>query len=176
MPALLLLVGALAIGGYLFYNIKNYDASVFPYSKQQVQTMLDNARTTLPRRDGGGQIQIWSVGPSARGIALKMQYASWAPVLKCEAVITAIAPNQSRVVPACGSGQASDAISRTQEELQTPMFEEHILATLNKRAFNRGNVDLKESAAVFQNLPGMQREALQMSADEARRRAEERSR
>jgi hypothetical protein len=56
------------------------------------------------------------------------------------------------------------------------MFEEHIAATLNKRAFNRGNAEMKEAAAVFQNLGGMQREALQMSADEARRRAAERSR
>jgi hypothetical protein len=43
------------------------------------------------------------------------------------------------------------------------MFEEHIAATLEKRAFNRSTVDRKESAAVFQNLGGMQREALQMS-------------
>jgi phage host-nuclease inhibitor protein Gam len=56
------------------------------------------------------------------------------------------------------------------------MFEEHIAATLNKRPFNRGNVDAKEVAAVFKNLGGMQREALQMSADDARRRASERSR
>jgi hypothetical protein len=56
------------------------------------------------------------------------------------------------------------------------MFEEHIAATLNKRAFNRSNVDAKEVAAVFNNLGGMQREALQMGADEARRRAAERGR
>jgi hypothetical protein len=67
-------------------------------------------------------------------------------------------------------------IRRTQDNLRAPMFEEHIAATLNKRAFNRGNAEMKEAAAVFQNLGGMQREALQMSADEARRRAAERSR
>ena len=55
------------------------------------------------------------------------------------------------------------------------MFEEHIAATLNKRAFNRSKVDLKESAAVLVNLGGMQREALQMSV-EARRMAVEHSR
>jgi hypothetical protein len=149
--------------------MKNYDPSVFPYSKERAQAMLADARTTLPRRDGGGQIQIWSVGNSARGVALKMQYASWAPVLKCEAVVTAIAPDQSRVVPACGSGAASDsAISRTQEELQTPMFEEHIRATLNKRAFDRANVDRKEVATVFKNLGAMQSEAIQRAHEAAR--------
>ena len=66
------------------------------------------------------------------------------------------------------------AISRTQDRLRAPMFEEHVAATRNKRAFNRSNVDMKETAAVFQNLGGMQREALQMAADEARLR--ERSR
>ena len=56
------------------------------------------------------------------------------------------------------------------------MFEEHIAATLNKRAFNRSKADMKERMAVFQNLGGMQREALQMSIDDARLSAAERSR
>ena len=135
--------------------------------------MLDNARTTLPRRDGGGQIQIWSVGPSARGVALKMQYASWAPVLKCEAVVTAIAPEKTRVVPDCSSGPASDsAMTRTQEELQTPMFEEHILATLNKRAFDRSRADRKEVGTVFKNLGAMQREAVERASEAKRMEAQ----
>jgi hypothetical protein len=160
------LVGLLAIGGYFYRNMSNYDASVFAYSKERVQAMLVDAKTTLPRRDGGGQIQIWGAGRSERGVTLHMQYASWAPLLKCEAVITAIAPDQSRVVPVCGSGPVSDsALSRTQEELQTPMFEEHILATLNKRAFNRASVDLKEGATVFRNLGGMQSEALRRASE-----------
>ena len=50
-------------------------------------------------------------------------------------------------------------------------FEEHIAATLHKRAFDRSTVDMKEAAAVFKNLPGMQREALEMAAEDARRRA-----
>lgn len=169
MPVVIasIIVGAVTIG-YLFYEMKSYDPSVFAYSKAQAQAMLADARTTLPRRDGGGQIQIWSVGNSARGVALKMQYASGAPVLKCEAVVTAIAPNQSRVVPDCSSGSASSsAISRTQEELQTPMFEEHILATLNKRPFDRARADRKEVGTVFKNLGAMQGEAMQRASEAA---------
>jgi hypothetical protein len=173
MPIVLasMIVGAVVMG-YLFYEMKNYDPSVFAYSKQQAQSMLVDARTTLPRRDGDGQIQIWSVGPSARGVALKMQYASGAPVLTCEAVVTAIAPDKTRVVPACSSGSASDAISRTQEDLQTPMFEEHILATLNKRPFDRSRADRKEVGVVFKNLGAMQNEALQRAQDVRRMEAE----
>ena len=50
-----------------------------------------------------------------------------------------------------------------------------IAATLHKRAFNRNKVDAKNTVAVFQNLGGMQQEALQMSA-EARRMAAEHNR
>ena len=175
-----ILAGALVVGGC---NLTP-DPTVFPLSKDQVQKMLVDSETTLPRRDGPGEtIKIWGVGRSAKGVRLNMKYASWAPLLECEAVITSITPKdstsitpkESRVVADCGKGTNSDsAMSRTQDSLRAPMFEEHIAATLNKRAFNRSNADRKETAAVFQNLGGMQREALQMSADEARRAAERR--
>ena len=180
-----ILAGALVVGGCNFFP----DPAVFPYSKDQVQTILVDARTTLPRRDGPGEmIKIWGAGRSAKGVRLNMKYASWAPLLECEAIITSITPKDatsttqrppplSRVVADCGKSTNSDsAMSRTQDSLRAPMFEEHIAATLNKRAFNRSNVDMKEAAAVLKNLPGMQREALQMSADDARRRAGEPSR
>ena len=164
-----ILAGALVVGGC---NVGS-DPTVFPYSKDQVQTMLVDTKTTLPRRDGDGKIDIWGAGRSAKGVKLNMKYASWAPLLECEAIITAITPKESRVVADCGKSPNSDsAASRTQDSLRAPMFEEHIAATLDKRPFNRNNVDTKETAAVFQNLGGMQREALQMSADEARRAAE----
>src|SRR5262249_23295980 len=119
--------------------------------------------------DGGGQIEIWGAGRSEKGVTLNMKYASWAPLLTCQAVITALAPDQSRVVADCSSGPPSDSpMSRTQDELQAPMFEEHILATLNKRVFDRAAVDRKEAAIVFNNLGGMQNEALQR-ADEFQR-------
>ena len=170
-----ILAGALVLGGC---NLGS-DPTLFPYSKDQVQTMLVDAKTTLPRRDGPGEmIKIWGAGRSAKGVKLNMKYASWAPLLECEAVTTAISPKETRVVADCGKSANSDtsAMSRTQDQLRAPMFEEHIAATLNKRAFNRSNAEAKEVAAVFQNLGGMQREALQMSADEARLRAAERRR
>lgn len=165
-----ILAGALAVGG-----CNRSDPTIFPYSVDQVRTMLSDAKTTLPRRDGPGEmIKIWANGRSSKSVTLNMKYASWAPLLECEAVITSIKPNETRVVADCGKSTNSDsALSRTQDSLRAPMFEEHIAATLNKRAFNRANVDAKEVAAVFQNLGGMQREALQMSADDARRRAAE---
>src|SRR4029450_1780435 len=95
-----------------------------------------------------------------------------------EAVVTAINPKESRVVADCGASPNSDtsAMSRTQDALRSPMFEEHIVATLKNRPFNRDNVTAKETAAAFKNLNGMQQEALQMAADDARRMAEERKR
>ena len=169
-----ILAGALVVGGC---NLSS-DPTVFPYAKDQVQTMLVDAKTTLPRRDGPGEmIKIWGAGRSAKGVKLNMKYASWAPLLECDAIITSITPKESRVVADCGkSANSESAISRTQDSLRSPMFEEHIAATLNNRAFNRSNAEKKETAAVFQNLGGMQREALQMSADEAGRMAAQRSR
>ena len=167
-----ILAGALAVGG-----CNRSDPTIFPYSVDQVRTMLSDAKTTLPRRDGPGEmIKIWGAGRSAKGVTLNMKYASWAPLLECEAIVTSITPKESRVVADCGKSNSDSAISRTQDSLRAPMFEEHIAATLNKRAFNRSKVDAKETLAVFQNLGGMQREALQMSADDARQRAAERSR
>lgn len=170
------LVGVLGVGGYVGHSMANFDPTVFPYSKEKAEAMLVDAKTTLPRRDGPGEIRIWSTGRSAKGVRLNMQYASWAPMLTCEAVVTATAPDQSRVVPACTSGATSDsAIGRTEDELRTPMFEEHILATLNERAFNRDTVTAKEAATVFKNLGGMQREALKRS-DEAQQMVAEANR
>jgi len=163
-----ILAGALVVGGCDLSS----DPTVFPYSKNQVQKMLEDSETTLPRRDGPGEmIKIWGARRSARGVLLNMKYASWAPLLECEAVVTSITPKETRVVADCGSTNSDSAMSRTQDSLRAPMFEEHIAATLNKRAFNRSNVDAKETAVVFRNLGGMQNEALEMSADEARLRA-----
>ena len=169
-----ILAGALVVGGCNLIP----DPTVFPYSKNEVQTMLENSMTTLPRRDGPGEmIKIWGAYRSAKGVRLNMKYASWAPLLECKAVVTSIAPKETRVVADCGKSTNSDsAMSRTQDALRAPMFEEHIAATLKKRAFNRSNVDAKEVAAVFKNLGGVQREALEMAAEDARQSAAERRR
>lgn len=151
------------------------DPTVFPYSRDETQGMLVSARNTLPRRDKDGQIQIWGVSRSDRGVVLNMQYASRAPVLRCEAVVTAVTPTRSRVAADCGGDTKSDsAIARTQDALLVPMFEEHIQATMNKRAFKRENATGKEVLTVFQNLGGMQREALKRSDEAQRSQAEAR--
>ena len=161
MGKLIVLGGVLVIGGiYLLTHMPS--ATVFPYSKEQVEAILVDAKTTLPRRDGHGQIEIWGAGRSERGVTLQMKYLSTAPLLTCQAVITAVAPNQSNVVADCNSGPPSDSpTSRTQEELLAPMFEEHILATLNKRAFDRDAVDRRRAAIVLNNMTAMRNEAVQ---------------
>ncbi len=161
MGKLLFFVGALAIGGYyLVHNMPS--ATVFPYSKEQVEAILVDARTTLPRRDGHGQIEIWGAGRSEKGVTLHMKYASTAPLLTCQAVITAVAPNQSDVVADCNRDPPSDSpLSRTQDELLAPMFEEHIFATLDKRPFDRDRVDQREVGIVFRNIHGLRDEAIQ---------------
>ena len=83
-----ILAGALVLAG-----CNSSDPTVFPYSKDQVQSMLVDAKTTLPRRDGPGEmIKIWGAGRSSKGVKLNMKYASWAPLLECEAIITSITP------------------------------------------------------------------------------------
>ena len=172
------LLGLLLVGGLVGREAWNYDPKAYPYSRDQVQAMLVDAKTTLPRRDKDGKIEIWSAGRSAKGVKLNMKYAATAPLLECEAIVTAINPKESRVVADCGTSPNSDtsAMSRTHDALRSPMFEEHIVATLKKRPFNRDNVTAKETAAVFKNLNGMQQEALQMAADDARLMAEQRKR
>ncbi len=159
------LAGLLGSAAYVMSNVTDEDPSVYPYSKDQVVGMLTTARTTLPRRDGDGTIEIWSAGRSGQGVTLNMRYDKGAPVLACQAVVTAVDADKSRVAADCGAATSStSALSRTQAQLRVPMFAEHIEATLRKRPFDRANVDRGESAAVFQNLGGMQRESLQRSA------------
>jgi hypothetical protein len=169
---LVFLTGVLGVGGYVGYEMSHHDATVFNLSKKQVQSMLVDAKTTLPRRDGDGKIEIWGVARSDKGVKLSMQYASWAPVLKCEAVITEVAADKSRVAADCGDIAGKDAIAKTESQLRVPMFEEHIDSTLRQRAFNRAIVDRKEMAAVMRNMGGMQREALKRADEMQQMQAE----
>jgi hypothetical protein len=168
---LILFAGLAGIAGYIGLTASKHDPAVFPYSKAQVESMLVDAKVVLPRRDGPGEIKIWSDGRIKRGVKLNMRYAQedWAPLLECRAVIEVMAHDKTRVTPDCSSGPTSDsALRRTEDALRAPMFEEFIQATLNQRAFDRSRVDGKEMAAVFNNMGGMQREALKQ-ADEAQR-------
>lgn len=171
MEKMLLLAGVAGAAIYYFgANWSEQETTNFPFSKEQVTAMLTNARTVLPRRDGDGKIEIWSAGRSAQGVKLNMKYASWAPLLECQAVITPVTVEESRVVADCGAAaDPKSAASRTQNQLRAPMFAEHIASTLGKRPFDRDRVDRMESATVFQNLGGMQAEAIQASqADQSK--------
>lgn len=166
------IAGCVGICGYVGHNAMKFDPAVFPIPQDQVRTLLTDAETVLPRRDGDGKIRIWGIGATDRGVALKMQYSSDAPVLSCEAVVTATAPDKSRVVADCGHTNPGSAQAKFLEEARAPMFDEHIQATLGNRPFDRKQVDNKEAALVFKNLGGMQREALQMSDQMQREQAE----
>lgn len=165
---LLLLVGILGVGGYAALNHTPGDPTLFPLPKAKVLAMLAEGHTTMPRRDGDGEIKIWSSGTSTKGVMLNMQYASWASMLRCEAVVTAVTPEESKVVTDCGGGNSDSAIANTQDRLRVPMFEEHVQSTLRGRPFNRASVDAKETAIAMGNMGGMQREALKRS-DEMQR-------
>ena len=178
----LCIIGTAAIGyfsydafrlgvAHLKTTAMNADPAVFPFPRHKAEEMLLNARTTLPRRDGDGNIEIWAAGLSPKGVALKLRYAKWAPIQNCQAAITRLSESTSRIEADCGSGFKTDsAMAKTQDELRSPMFEEHIAATLNRREFNRSRVDMAGTAAVFRNLEGMQREALDMYAKEGEMR------
>lgn len=165
---LVFILGLVGIGGYIGHKASNFDPAVYPYSREQAQQMLVNAKTVVPRRDRDGEIKIWSVGRSAKGVSLRMQHASWSSVRSCEVVITEVAADKSRIVPDCGATATDSAIAQTQQALRVPMFEEHIMATLGNRPFNRDIVSQKEMAIAFKNMGSMQREALR-TADEMQR-------
>lgn len=155
-----ILAAFVGTGGYFGYKMANYDPSVVPYSKAQVQEMLADARRTMPRKGGDGEIAIWGTGRTEKGVKLAMRYHDTAPQINCSAVITELGPNESRVVADCDKG-AKSAIQQTSDELDAPMFNEHIQATLHNREFNRSHVDNVQSGVVMKNIGGMQREALQ---------------
>ena len=163
-------LGALGlVGGYIVYDRSNTDPTVFPYSRQQAQAVLAAAKTTIPRRDKDGQIEIWSTGRSNKGVMLNMKYASSAPLITCDVAITEVASDKVRIVPDCGADPKTEsAMARYSDEVRVPMFAEHIEATLNKRAFDRARATQKEVAITFKNMNAMQNEAFQTYADEQR--------
>ncbi len=160
---LVFIAGLLGVGGFVGYQASNYDPAVFSYSQEQVESMLTASPTMLPRKDGDGQIKIWGAGRIKNGVMLNLRYHETAPVQECKAVIEALAADQTRVTPDCSDGTtSSSAIQRTTEELQVPMFEEFIQATLNQREFNRDTVESRKMGAVLKNMGAMQGEALKM--------------
>ena len=135
--------------------------------------MLVAAKTTIPRKDNNGQIEIWSTGRSNKGVMLNMKYSSKARLITCDVAITEIAPNQVRATPDCGGDpKAESVIARTGEDLRVPMFAEHVEATLNKRAFDRARATQQEVAITFKNLNAMQNEAMESYAEAQRMQRE----
>lgn len=166
---LVFITGVLGVGGYFGYKSMDYDPNVYPYSKDQIQQILSTARTTEPRKDGEGNIEIWGTGFNADSIGMSMQYHSTAPVLSCRAVTTEVSPTETRVVPDCTTdSQYNSAMLKTSDQLSATMFGEHIESKLRNRPFDRSRVDNKQVGVVMGNMGGMQREALK-SADEAQR-------
>ena len=49
------LLGVLLVGGLVGREAWNYDPKAYPYSRDQVQAMLVDAKTTLPRRTRMGR-------------------------------------------------------------------------------------------------------------------------
>jgi hypothetical protein len=172
---LVMFAGLAGIAGYVGYTASSYDPYTVSYPKAQVESMLLEAKVELPRRDNTATdqdvITIWGEGRSEQGVKLNMRYAQadWAPLIECNAVIQELAPDKTRVTPDCSDGpESDDAISRTENQLREPMFDEFIQSTLHQRAFDRSRADSKEMAIVMTNMGGMQREALKR-ADEAQR-------
>lgn len=157
-------VAALGAGSYLFHSTTTSDLTVFPQPRDEVQRILMEARTTLPGRDGSGSIQMWTARDTERGVMLNLQTAAWAPVLTCRIALIAVSPDTTRVLPECGSdGNHTSARARTLAEVHPFMFEEHVHAILNKRAFDRKTVDRRTVAVYSRNLAALQREARSLS-------------
>lgn len=174
---LILLSGVLSVGGYVGYKATSYDPAVVSYSKAEVQQLLASAKTTLPRRDGDGHINIWGAGSNGDGVKMAMKYdeADWAPVIPCQAVVTELGPKQSRVVADCGAAPGNSAIAKTERSLRAPMFDEFIQSKLQHREFDRSRASSKEMGAVMQNMGAMQKEALKTSDEMSRMTAQDRS-
>lgn len=157
---LILLVGVAGIAYYAYRQASVYDPNVFPYSKAQVEAMLSTGRSTYEGY-ARNKVEIWSEGVSTRGVMLQRQ-ADGYDAESCEAVITPIDAKQTRVEADCSkkAGGASDAISDTTAQIRAVPFQEHILATMNRRPFNAMMMSNKQTALIMKNMPAMQREAL----------------
>lgn len=158
---LIFMAGVLGVGGYVGHTMMNHDAAVFPLSKQRVQSVLLAGRTTLPRRDGDGTIEIRGVALSSNGVTISMRYGATAPILSCQAIITEVSVDSTRVTTDCGGASTGgSAIANTGAALQVPMLDEHVRSQLNGVPFNRNVTTAKEIGIVLNNVDAMNREAM----------------
>lgn len=163
---LFFLTGLLGIGGYLGYKVTSYDPTVVPYSKAQVQSMLASGRLEVPNALGNDSRVFYGTGKTGPGVGLAFTYSKRpnAPVISCQAVITELAPNQSRVVARCGT-RGTSAMANTMDEMHEAIVDEYIQSKLHNRAFDAKRAESKVVGATMRNMGGMQKEALK-TADE----------
>lgn len=146
----LFLTAFLGLGGYVGYTAVNYDPSIVPYSKAEVQARLANAKSTIPRGEGERDIVIRGDGPTADGVRLAMQYSLTAPAIRCHAVITELGPKESRVVANCsGLNDKNSVAGGGNVDLQAPLFDEHIQSTLMQRPFDNSRMQSLQMGAVL---------------------------
>ncbi|MEZ0252380.1 MAG: hypothetical protein ACAH20_15705 [Methylobacteriaceae bacterium] len=145
-------------------DAENNEPGVYRHPHEKVEAIILNSKTTIPRKDGEGNIEIWSVGSSSKGVALRMQYAESDPIIKCAAIIVPKSYETTRVRLDCRDKEASDRPVDRSEELNRVMFEEHVDAILKNRSFSRARTDAATRAIMFRNLGEMQREALEAQA------------
>lgn len=162
---LFFLTGLLGIGGYVGFKASNYDPAVVPYSKAEVQNLLDGTKTVVPEGVAFHGSIVRVVGRTSDGLNMSMQYSATGPIINCRAVITELGPKESRVVADCGPTYSNSAMAKTQNEMRTPMFDEHIQSVLQGRSFDTKRVESKKVGAAMRNMGGMQKEALK-TADE----------
>lgn len=162
------IVGTLGVAGYVGTQMSSYDPSIISQPREEVISLLEDARTELPGRSGPAHTAVWSGGRTSDGVTLKMRHSPTAPVLSCRAIIEEISADQSRVVTDCSQGEGGGAMQQAQVGMRTAWFDEHISSTVQQRPFDQGKVMAREVVVMQQGMPAMQQEALQMQAETAR--------
>jgi hypothetical protein len=163
------IIPALAAAGYFIYMTTTSDRSTYKYTQNQVRDILMNAKTTTPPFRTNASAKIWGATLSDKGVTLRMKFGDADQVRSCQAIITSVTADTSRVLVDCGVPKNStSALARMEAQLKAPMFDEFVQSTLKKRSFDIERVRQMEMAITVQNLNGMQHEGLQRADEHAR--------
>lgn len=163
-----LVVGVLGVGGYVGHKVSSHDPSIIDLPKAEVESLLASSKSVVPSKDGKDPGRVWGVGVGERGVGLRLRFGADAPVLECRAVVTAVAPDKSRVAPDCGDDDNGSKFARVEDSYSDGMFREHIDATIARRAFDRVRAERHVAASVLGAGGEINREAMRR-ADEAQR-------
>lgn len=158
---LILLVGVSAIGIFCYRQASTWDPTIFPYNKAQVEALLAKGRSDYVTMHNENSA-IWHEGTSERGVMLKRQTQGYDKSLSCEAVITPIDAQHTRVKADCAKeyDDTTDPIEGYTKKLYELAFDEHIAATIERRPFNATMLSDRQTALTLAAMPSMQREAL----------------